>query len=341
MPNITVLQRVDVIPPDLLFVGAGRHATARSILDAWRAGKTPHTLRSYESDLQKFARFLSAGLGVVSALTVEAALDRLCREDSANAHGIVLSWRAAMLRANLAPATINRALATLRSVSKLARMLGLVHGAWYLEVPGVKAERRRDTRGPSVEDVRRMLEATAGDTETATRDYAIVATLFCLGLRVSELCGLNLEETDLARATAWITGKGRREKELVPLPAVVVAALRRYLAHRGAIGQGPLFVSRSHRPGRDASRRLLPRSVARLVADVGQRAGVGHVWPHGLRHAGITAAIVDGQKAGVGLDQIRTFSRHKALATMLIYRDDRDREATHRQLVDVVAAALA
>jgi hypothetical protein len=72
---------------------------------------------------------------------------------------------------------------TLRSVSKLARMLGLVQGGWYLEVPGVKAERRRDTRGPAVEDIRRMLAATAGDTETATRDAAIVVVLFALGLQ--------------------------------------------------------------------------------------------------------------------------------------------------------------
>lgn len=48
-------------------------------------------------------------------------------------------------------------------------MLGMVRG-WYLEVPGVRAERRRDTRGPETSDIRRMLEGTVDDTETATRD---------------------------------------------------------------------------------------------------------------------------------------------------------------------------
>jgi site-specific recombinase XerD len=47
-------------------------------------------------------------------------------------------------------------------------------------------------RGPPVTDVRRMLEATAGDTEGETRDYAIILTFYCLGLRVSELCGLTM-----------------------------------------------------------------------------------------------------------------------------------------------------
>lgn len=92
---------------------------------------------------------------------MEAALEQLFRQDSASAHAAVLAFRASLLDANLAPASINRALATLRSVSKLARMLGMVSGGWYLEVPGVKAEQRRDTRGPAVEDIKRMLATTA------------------------------------------------------------------------------------------------------------------------------------------------------------------------------------
>src|SRR6202521_4616874 len=101
--------------------------------------------------------------------------------------------------------------------------------AWYLEVPGVKAEKRRQTAGPTVEDVKQLLAATSGDNEAETRDRAIVLVFFCLGLRVSELCGLTLEETDLTRGSTWILGKGRKEKELVPLPALVVTALRAYL----------------------------------------------------------------------------------------------------------------
>ena len=242
-----------------------------------------------------------------------------------------------MLEANLASASINRALATLRSVSKLGRMLGVVAGGWYLEVPGIKAEKRRDTRGPTVDQVRAMLDACTADTEEDTRDHAIVSTLFCCGLRVSELCGLNLEETDLARGTALIKGKGRREKERIPLPAAVVTALRRYLVHRGA-ERGPLFLSRSHRPGRDG-RRLNTRSVLRIVSAIGGRAGV-RCWCHALRHSSITAAIIEGQRAGVGIDQITAFSRHRTLATLLVYRDEHDRVGVQRQLADVVAATL-
>src|SRR6202043_281516 len=98
----------------------------------------------------------------------------------------------------------------------------------------------------SVDEGKRLLLATAGDSEAETRDRAIVLAFFCLGLRVSELCGLSLEETDLNRGSTWILGKGRKEKELVPLPAVVVEAIRRYLLYCGRV-PGPLFQTRGQR----------------------------------------------------------------------------------------------
>jgi hypothetical protein len=58
------------------------------------------------------------------------------------------------------------------------------------------------------------------------------------------------------------------------------------------------------------------------------------------RHTSITTAIEKGQQDGVGLDQIRYFSRHRTLATMLIYRDEHDKAATQRTLADVVAKTL-
>lgn len=157
---------------------------------------------------------------------------------------------------------------------------------------------------------------------------------------LSELCGLRLEETDLARGTTWVLGKARRERELVPLPDVVVDALRRYLAHRGAVGQGALFLTRSRRGTKDGSGRLNTRSVLRIVERLGRQAGV-RVWCHALRHTAITTAIERGQQAGLGIDQIRAFSRHRTLATMLVYRDERDRTATQQRLADIVAGSLA
>jgi integrase/recombinase XerC len=275
--------------PTPLTAAAGRQHTADTILRAWFEGKAEHTIRGYRHDLDDFAVYFSQALAISPRLTSTEALARLFRQSSPSAHEIVLAFRNWMVSANLSSASINRHLATLRSVTKLGRMLGMM--TWYLEVPGVKAERRRVTAGPTIDQVRAMLAATSGDTEAETRDYAIVLVFFALGLRVSELCGLNLETTDLNRGTTWIKGKGRREKEFVPLPAPVVDALSRYLKHRGS-APGPLFQTRGHR-GRHRDGRLETRSVLRIVRELG--AGVGlHVWCHALRHSSITTRFRKG-----------------------------------------------
>jgi hypothetical protein len=61
---------------------------------------------------------------------------------------------------------------------------------------------------------------------------------------------------------------------------------------------------------------------------------IGQAW------APLNLPIEKGQRAGVGLDQIMSFSLHRTMATMLIYRDKHDRSATQRTLADVVARTL-
>jgi integrase/recombinase XerC len=333
------------LPPPVLTLAAGRAHTSATILKAWREGKSENTIRSYQHDLEDFALYLSRALGISPVLSVEGALTVLFRQSAPSAHEIAIGFRNHLQAVNMSPASINRHMAALRSLTKLGRMLGMM--TWYREAPGVKPEKRRTTAGPTVADIRRMLDVTRGDTEAETRDYAIVVTIYCLGLRVSELCGLNLEDADLARGSVWIKGKGRKERELVPLPALVVDAIRRYLRYRGTSWtghvprdktRGPLFLSCGNK-GKRGDGRLESRSVLRIVRELGQKVGI-HVWCHALRHTSITTAIEKGQQAGVGLDQIRHFSRHRTLATMLVYRDEHDKAATQRTLADVVASTL-
>jgi integrase/recombinase XerC len=288
--------------PAPLTVASGRQHTAETIKRAWLEGKSEHTRRSYEHDCEDFALYFSRALGISPIFSVNEALGKLFRQSSPSAHEIVLGFRHHLATAHLSAASINRHMATLRSVTKLGRMLGMM--TWYLEVPGVKAEKRRQTAGPTLADVRRLLAATNGDTEPETRDYAIVLTFYCLGLRVSELCGLNLEDSDLARGNTWITGKGRRERELIPLPAPVIEAIRRYVTHRGTQA-GPLFQTRGQR-GKARDGRLETRSVLRIVRELGQRVGL-HVWCHGLRHTALRPRSSTAKRPASGWIRFATF----------------------------------
>jgi integrase/recombinase XerC len=318
-----------------LVLAAGRRHTAETIWRAWAQNKSPHTVSAYYDDLGNFAAFFSRALGISPRLKPLEAMTKLFQQSAPSANEIAIHFSAYLQGAHLSPATVNRHISTLRSLTKLARMLGLI--TWMIEIPNVRHERRRSTLGPTVPQVREMLAATSADTEAETRDHAIITVFFCLGLRVAELCTLDLRDIDLTARTAWILGKGRREKELVPLPAPVVAAIRRYLPYRGT-SAGPLFQSRGNR-GKHRDQRLETRSVLRIVRTLGQKIGL-HVWCHGLRHTSVTTAAEQGQRVGLGLDKVRAHSRHANLATLTLYLDDHDRQGTKKTLADLVGSAL-
>jgi len=95
--------------------------------------------------LPYFAFYLSRAIGISPPMTIYVALERLFRQSSPSAHEIVLGFRNFLSSPHMAASSNNRHLATLRSVTKLGRMLGMMSS--YLEVAGVKGEKRRKDDG--------------------------------------------------------------------------------------------------------------------------------------------------------------------------------------------------
>jgi integrase len=120
--------------------------------------------------------------------------------------------------------------------------------------------------------------------------------------------------------------------------APVVDAVKRYLRWRRSSQARPLFQTRGHR-GKARDGHLETRSVLRIVRELGQMVGL-HVWCHALRHSSITQAAELGQRAGLGLDKIRAHSRHRSIATLMLYVDEHDRQKTQQTLADLVAGSL-
>src|SRR5262249_45118911 len=145
-------------------------------------------------------------------------------------------------------------------------------------------ESYRDTRGPGVDGVRRLLGAIQGPT--AARDCALVRILYDLGLRRAEAVSLDLADVDLDAGTAQVLGKGRREKVRLSLPGPTREALSAWLAQRGT-EPGPLFLAldRAHR-----GHSLTGSGLYAVIRELGRRAGI-RARPHGLRHAGITRLL--------------------------------------------------
>jgi integrase/recombinase XerC len=143
----------------------------------------------------------------------------------------------------------------------------------------------------------------------------MLETLYGSGLRVSELCGLDLDHLELPDSVRVI-GKGNKER-IVPLGSHAAAALEAYLARRGelrhpktgAIDPRAVFLSR-------LGLRIGVRRVQTLVHSYGALgAGRADLHPHALRHTCATH-LLDG---GADLRSIQKLLGHSSLSTTQRY----------------------
>jgi integrase/recombinase XerC len=291
-------------PPASLAVYA---PTASRLVEVFLSGKSERTLHAYGADLQDFSAF-------VGVPTTAAAAEALLARGHGAANELGLAWRASLLERGLTPATVNRRLAALRSLVKLARTLGMV--PWSLELAGVRSSKYRETHGPGREGFRRLLELTKRDpTAKGLRDRVVLRLLWDLALRREEVVSLDVDNVDLYAGTLSILGKGRRERETLTLPPSTVAALRAWLAVRGT-GPGPLLVNMDRNT---KGERLTGAGLYYLVQALGRRVGLT-VRPHGIRHAAITEAL---EATGGNVRAVQRFSRHRDLRTLTLYDDNR------------------
>ena len=308
-----------VLGPPVSGQDAVADRTRRLLEESFLPALTANTRRAYARDIDDFAAWLGAP-------DAAAGAGMLLAKDRGGANDLVLRWRSDLVAYGAAPATVARKLAAVRSLVNAARLVGMVE--WEVEVRSPKVEPYRDTAGPGVEGVRRLLGASRGTSPKARRDRAILHLLFDLALRRGELVTLDLGHLDLERGRISVKGKGRAEREWLSLPAPTRHALEDWLEARGR-DEGPLFtnVDRAHK----GSGRLAPNSIYRIVRSLGQRAGLGDIRPHALRHAAITTAL----DRGHDLRTVARYSRHRSLQTLVVYDDNR------QDLGGVVAADVA
>lgn len=303
--SLTVL-----VPSTAGIVPSARQNHARELVEAFLRGRKPETLRAYRRDLRDFAVFLKLP-------SAEDAARALLTATPGDANASVLRYRTTMLEQKVKATTINRHLAALRALMKLARMLGMVN--WEIEVENLRSDPYRDTRGPGSEAVAAMLAriGARGDAK-GLRDTAIVRLLHDCGLRRAEVVSLDRAHYSAFRGLS-IIGKARHEREWRSVAPKAKAALEAWLAIRGAV-PGPLFIALDEK---HHGHRLTGNAVYDIVRQLGEEVGA-HARPHGLRHTAITS-VLDKTNGNVRVAQ--QFSRHRDVKTLMIYDDARRDEA--------------
>ena len=299
-------------------------------------GKSPRTVDEYALDLRMFLRFLKRHRGLTDKRT---SFDEISIHDigvdmlktvTMNDFYAFLNYLAR--EKGDSAATRARKVSCLRSYFKYLtnNLHVLTHNpAEFLEVP------KNPSRLPiylSLDESMRLLDAVEG--EYAARDYAILTIFLNCGIRLSELCGMNLSRLNLSQRVVRIVGKGNKER-LVHLNDACVEALTAYLATRPTEGvrgedRDAVFLSRQRR-------RISGRTVELMMKKTLERAGLDTelYTPHKLRHTAATLMFT----SGVDVRTLKEVLGHEQLNTTQIYThvgDQQLREATQRNpLADV------
>jgi site-specific recombinase XerD len=247
------------------------------------AGITDSTRRAYASDLREFARWFGPD-SPVEDLDIRVLADWVAELGRAREHG------------KLAPATIARKLAAVRSLLRYTR------GPGY--VPDASLAPRRPRRlpdAPKQAEVEAIVSELGGDGALALRNQALIELVYSAGLRSAEAVSLDLGDVDFEQEHVHIRqGKGAKDR-IVPLGEEAAHLVARYLREvRPQLARGAdnaLFLSvRGHRLDTSTLRRLVPH-------------------PHRLRHAFATHLL----EGGADLRTIQELLGHSSLSTTQMY----------------------
>lgn len=259
-----------------------------------------NSIRGYVGDLESFlAHMEKLNVPEFKDLTIEH----------------IRSWLANLQTTGVARSTLTRRIVSIRAFTNWAATNGWLTSDLGANLAIPKAHRTLPEilNVDEAAQVLKALEVKAGEEVTAInlRDLALLEVLYASGIRVSELCGLNLGDIDQSRNTLSVIGKGDRQR-VVPVGIPAVKALQNYISN----ARGEFLNSKSA----DAvflgtrGKRIDQRTVREVVYEAMKAVGAT-MGPHGLRHSAATHLL----EGGADLRTVQEILGHASLATTQIY----------------------
>lgn len=269
---------------------------------ALERGRSEHTRRAYLGDLRALFGFMAERGHDVAPAGLSLAVLR--------------SWLAAQAAAGSARTTLARRTSAVKMFTAWAVRRGLIatDPAARLQVPKARRELPAVLREDQALDA--MAAAKSGAQEgdpMALRDLLIVELLYATGIRVSELCGLDIDDVDMPRRLLRVLGKGNKERTVpfgLPAQEALTVWLDRGRPALATPDSGPALLLGAR------GRRLDPRQARTVVHQtVAAVDGAPDIGPHGLRHSAATHLL----EGGADLRVVQELLGHSNLATTQLY----------------------
>jgi integrase/recombinase XerC len=267
---------------------------------ALQCGRSAHTRRAYLGDLRTLFAFLDGhGIG----------LDGLSLR-------LLRSWLSTAAAAGAARTTLARRISAVKAFTAWAARRGLLTSDPAARLQSPKAHRTLPAVLRQDQALDAMAAAKSGAEQgdpLALRDRLIVEMLYATGIRVSELCGLDIDDVDTRYRLVRVLGKGNKQRT-APFGVPAADALRTWLADgRPALvtaesGPALLLGARGRRLDVRQARTVVHQTVAAVD-------GAPDMGPHGLRHSAATHLL----EGGADLRVVQELLGHSSLATTQLY----------------------
>lgn len=270
-------------------------APAESFLNFCRVekGLANHTISSYRLDLQRFSEEIPVP------------------ERDINAHQLA-DYIESLYRAKFSPRSIARHVATLRNYYRFLAREGEIAGdpGEFLVSPKQWSTLPKYLNRDEIE---RLVTSPDSSKPRDLRDRAMLELLYATGLRVSELCGLELNAVERRMGVLKVIGKGNKQR-MVPFGEPAGAALDRYLA----TGRPSLLKGRASKylfvTARGSA--MTRQTFWTLLRNHGHRVGIFHrLTPHVVRHSFATHLV----EGGADLRSVQIMLGHADISTTQVY----------------------
>lgn len=264
---------------------------------------SPHTITSYQNDLDQFLSFCQKHNGT-SNIDIDC-IERIT----------IRLWLGKLTERKLAKSSIARKVAAVRSFFKYCFKRGLVeqNPAHLLIIP--KKEQPLPKTVPAA-DIERMMKLAPGDTPRSAQNRAILELLYGTGIRLSELTSLNEDDINTRLKQIKVVGKGSKQR-IIPMGTGALEALECHMETKTE-----LYGKKTDADARRAlflaagGQRIYSRAVQRLAEDFLKRASeVTQKSPHVLRHSFATHLLDNGADIRV----IKELLGHSDLSSTQVY----------------------
>ncbi len=281
---------------------AGSHQPGSHQIEIWAAsfldfcrvekGLAANSIASYRLDLKKYTAF--------------------CPPNATGDVELVRSYVDSLYAAGLTSRSIARHITTLRNFYQFLLREGKV-GADPVGAMPLPRQWKSLPKYLNLEQVNRLVQAPDTNKATGIRDRAMLEFLYATGLRVSELCTVELAGLTLDLGVVRVTGKGNKER-MVPVGKAALRAVSEYLASgRPALlrGRGSKYLFVTSRGSA-----MVRQSFWKQMAVYGKKAGIWQrLSPHVIRHSFATHLL----EGGADLRSVQTMLGHSDIATTQIY----------------------